>query len=168
MTVDLRPGPLGGIGQAVHVLADVQPGAQRVEQGAVVGVGAELGAQLGLAEQHRVVAEVACQDLLSLSLRFEVRGLVGHPEPAGSGEITVDLLGLGELLDDVHGLAEGVVQLVGTLLPVTAAGLADRDGQALGAHAAVAPGRARGDLVLLHQDDPRALAGGVAARWTAR
>ena len=159
--MDLHTGTLARLGHAEHESADVQSGAERVEQAAVEGVGADLGRQLGLADQCGLVSEVACQVALLSLLALEVRGAGCEAQASDAVELAVDGLLFHEPLDGVHGLAVGVVDLAGPFESIAADGLADADGEAQVTHAAVARGGARADLALLDEGDAGTLTGGV-------
>lgn len=159
--VDLDTGALARLGHTAHEAADVQGRAERVEQAAVVGVGADLGPQLGLADQSRLVSEVLGQETLLCLLALEVGGAGRDPQPSDAAELAVDGLLVHEPLDGVHGLAVGVVDLAGPLQSVPADGLAHADGEAQVGHTAVAGGGTGADLALLDEGDAGALAGGV-------
>jgi hypothetical protein len=115
--VDLSPGAFGGLGQAMDVLADVKVRAERVEQGSVVLVGAQLGTQIALARQRAVVTEVVGQVALLGPHALEVLRLERDAQTPYAVEVAVDLLLDRQLLHQVHRLAEGVVPFPGRGCP---------------------------------------------------
>jgi len=76
----------------MDVFADVKVRAERVEQGSVVVVGAQLGTQIVLAQQRGVVAEVVGQVALRGQHALEVLRLERDSQTPYAVEVAVDLL----------------------------------------------------------------------------
>ena len=132
------PARVGGPGQAVHELADVDACAERIDHAAGVEVAADLAVDVLLVDDgHRVVGQLG-EGLLGLAHLADLLGVHGQGQLAGALEVAVDGVLFHELLDGVDGAVVLREHLERLVPPVPLDGLAETDSETGGGHPAVA------------------------------
>ncbi|KAF1853811.1 hypothetical protein Lal_00007074 [Lupinus albus] len=110
-----RTAPLGGVGQATHITADVHAGALFHQQSTVVTVAAQFVTQLGAGDQARVCIDVGGQQGLAARQLVDVLGLGRQLELAVACKTAVDGFLAHQPFHRIDTGIEGAIEPVGPL-----------------------------------------------------